>query len=135
MNICDKNIVEWQVVFCRSRIKTGIMRFLERDISHCYAMRKSEGGEFWIIVNSLWSYLDCKMEYVQDFPHPRLYAGSSAIILPVKAYITERPRWGLCIFNCVEVVKALLGIRNFWIFTPYQLYLYLRGQHERHERH
>ena len=30
-------------------------------------------------------------------------------------------------FTCVEVVKRILGIHNFWIITPLQLYNFLIG--------
>ena len=68
---------------------------------------------------------------IDDYPHPRLYADDNSVILPVKAVIDSmQSRWTLCVFNCVEVVKALLGIKNFFILTPYQLFKYLRGHHE-----
>jgi hypothetical protein len=31
----------------------------------------------------------------------------------------------LSLYTCVEGVKRILGVHNFWIFTPYQLYKYL----------
>lgn len=30
--------------------------------------------------------------------------------------------------TCVEVVKAALGIRNFWIRTPFQLYNFIASR-------
>ena len=126
MNTGGKTIVAWYIVFTRASELRGVMRFLKRDFTHVYAMRKSEGGQFWIIVDPMFSHLKCTLELVDDYPHPRCYTGSTAIILPVKAFIGTDSRWTLCIFNCVEVVKALLGIRRFWIWTPYQLYQYLR---------
>lgn len=39
---------------------------------------------------------------------------------------TKVDRGHLCRFNCVEVVKSLIGMKSFWTFTPYQLYKKLR---------
>ena len=88
-------------------------------------MKKSPGGQFWIVINPLLPVLDCELLLVDDYPHPRLFADPEAVILPVKAITINKPRWTFCIFNCVEVVKALLGIKAFWVWTPWQLYKYL----------
>ena len=101
------------------------MRFFDKCISHCYVMIKSEGGEIWQIIEPNTSHLDISIEFVQEYPYPRLYAGPEAVILPVRAFIGTRPRWGVCIFSCVDVVKSILGIKSFWTMTPYQLYKYL----------
>lgn len=43
------------------------------------------------------------------------------------------PPWGFLVpATCVSVVKGVLGIRAWWVLTPYQLYKYLLkhgGQH------
>lgn len=129
MGTYGNTVVKWYVIFTRAKKYNWFMRRLNRDFTHVYAMRRSDGGEFWIIVESMFPYLKCSIEPVDHYPHPRVYAGASAIILPVKAHIGAESRWTLCIFNCVEVVKALLGIKKFWIFTPYQLYRYLEEYH------
>lgn len=101
------------------------MKWLKPDFSHVYAMKKSPGGQFWIVINPLLACLESELLCVDQYPHPRSFAGIGAIVIPVRAIIKEKPRWTLCVFNCVEVIKALLGIRAFWVWTPYQLYKYL----------
>lgn len=118
--------VDWFVIFGPSKYKKGIMRWIKPDFSHVYAMKKSPGGQFWIVINPLLALLDAEILLVDDYPHPRAYAGQDAVILPIRAVITQKPRWSLCVFNCVEVVKALLGIRSFWTWTPWQLFKYLK---------
>jgi hypothetical protein len=57
-----------------------------------------------------------------DYPHIRCIEPNS-IILSIRAIIKpENYRHTLCVFNCVEVVKSLIGVRAFWCWTPYQLY-------------
>ena len=125
MDYKPKLSVEWFVIFTRSKKKTWFLKWLKKDFSHVYAMTLSPGKQFWIVVNPISAFLDYELLMVDKYPHPRLYAEQGAVILPVKAIIPEQERWTLCIFNCVEVVKALLGIRAFWIFTPWQLYKHL----------
>ncbi len=127
--------VDCFVIFTQSSYKHWAMKFFYRPISHCYVMVKSEGGHFWQIIDPTVSHLDINIKFVEDYPHPRQYAGDKAVIVPVRAYIDPKPRWGLCFFTCTEVVKSLLGIKSFWTFTPFQLYKYLmkgndNGQHD-----
>lgn len=125
-----KETVEYCVVFGRSKLKHWIFRFLDEEIQHVYAMRKSEGEQFWIIIDPLNSFTKVDMVLVDEYPHPRCFAGEDAVILPIRTTInTERNRWTPCVFNCVEVVKSLLGIKDFWVFTPYQLFNRLKGAH------
>ena len=78
-----------------------------------------------MIVNPLASFLDLEFLHVDQYPTPRFFAEAGAIILPITAFIKNESRWTFCVFNCVEVVKALLGVRAFWVFTPWQLYKHL----------
>jgi hypothetical protein len=51
--------------------------------------------------------LDCTYQYVETWIKPRY-----------------RTRLVFAPWSCVEVAKALLGIRVWWLVTPYQLYKY-----------
>ena len=61
----------------------------------------------------------------EEFPEPHLIGGiENPTVIEVESQESELIH-GVRHFNCVEVTKALLGIRRFWVFTPYQLYRYL----------
>lgn len=36
-------------------------------------------------------------------------------------------RWPFALANCVGVVKAILGVRDLFVWTPFQLYRHLMG--------
>jgi hypothetical protein len=38
-----------------------------------------------------------------------------------------KDRGHFCRFNCVEMIKALIGLKSFWTFTPKQLYRKLKN--------
>jgi len=130
MDKINQITVDCYVIFTRSTYKHWAMRFFYTPISHCYVMIKSDGGHFWHIINPAVTHLSTELALVDDYPHPRQYAGPNAVILPVRSYIRQNPRWGFCFFSCTEVVKAILGIKSFWIFTPFQLYKYLTKGNE-----
>jgi len=123
-----KEEVKCFIVFTKSKSKHWLFKFLDSEIQHVYVMRKSEGGQFWTIINPLFSHTRIETVLVDDYPHPRSYTCDDAVIVPVKVTIdTNKQRWTFCVFNCVEVVKSLLGIRSFWTWTPYQLFKKLKG--------
>ena len=114
--------VNWYIIFKKSPLKHWVFRWLDSEIQHCYAVRESDGGQFWIIVNSMSSHTDVRIESKLEYPHIRLLEPDS-VVLSIKAIIDGNAyRHTLCIFNCVEVVKSLLGIRAFWCWTPKNLH-------------
>jgi hypothetical protein len=118
---------DWWVLFTDSKQPTRVLKWLQPSFQHCYMMKKSPGGTYWIIINPVRSHLALQFATVEDYPHPRAY-DPHAVILPVTVIADGKTeRGGLCWFNCVEASKAIMGIKRFWVFTPFQLYKHLRG--------
>jgi hypothetical protein len=80
-------------------------------------------GDYYVAINGLHSHNDLAIvENIEEI------AGKEAEIVYFSTEINENLYRGtLCWFNCVEVVKAHVGIKSFWCWTPYQLYKLLRG--------
>ena len=117
---------DWFVIFSDSSYKSWIINRLKPGFSHCYLMKKTEHGNFWQVVNPRLSFLEVKQVLVSEYPHPRLYAGPDSVILPVRTNIHMGTFVGtFCVLNCVSIVKAALGIKNMWVFTPWMLYKYI----------
>jgi len=112
----------WYVIFRKTRLKHWIFKWLDSEFQHVLAIKESPGGEFWLVVDGKNSCTDVRLLSKIDYPHIRCIEPDS-VILSIRAIIQpENYRHTLCVFNCVEVVKSVLGIRAFWCFTPYQLY-------------
>jgi len=96
---------------------------------HCFAMAKSPGGSYWIIVNPSWHNITVTQVFVEDFPTPESYWGEEVEVIPYNAKIDEKPNDVFFGFiSCVSVVKRLLGIRKRRIITPNQLCEYLQNE-------
>ena len=122
MDTATKHIVNYHVIFKKSPLKHWVFNWLDSEIQHCYAVKESPGGEFWIVIDAKNSVTEVQLLSKIDYPHIRCIEPDS-VILSIRAIIDpSNYRHTLCVFNCVEQVKALLGIRAFWIWTPYQLY-------------
>lgn len=117
------------VLFCEAHDK-GILRFLKKGFRHCAILFIQDG--YAVVVDSLSHRLICDVMKVHD---------EADLINKIKAKMhviaVDRSRVGvqasplsLRPFTCVEVVKHFLGIRRFFIFTPYQLYKFLNKRSE-----
>lgn len=127
MEISSKIKEEYYIVFTASKHNNWMVRLQKAPFQHVYAVKKSLGQQFWIVINPLSSYTSVNIHPVSEYPTIRSLVDCGDIVVKVKAFIDSKDRYTLCVFNCVEVVKSLLGIRNFWLFTPYQLYKHLKG--------
>ena len=117
--------VECYVIFTKTKLNHWIFRLLDPYFQHCYIVQQDYG--LWIILNSTNSITTVRTELVDDYPHIRTLCPGS-VILPVTAKVHENNyKWHLGINSCVDVCKGFLGIKNWLIWTPYQLYNYLKG--------
>ena len=122
MDTSDNHIQYWYVIFRKTTLKHWIFRWLDKEFQHVYAVKESPGGEFWMVVDGKNSCTNIELLSKVDYPHIRCLEPDSVILLTRCIINPSNYRHTLCIFNCVEVVKSVLGIRAFWCITPYQLY-------------
>lgn len=119
--------VEYYIVFTKSNLRHMFTRWLDPEFQHCYAVKKSEGGQFWIIIDPKRGFTDVDLKTVDEFPTIRALLGWQPVILRIKHRVSNQLRWRVWHLNCVEFVKTLLGVNSFWIWTPRQLYDHLTG--------
>ena len=113
---------KYYVVFGPSRLR--VMQYLlPTQFQHCCLVR-NDFNRVWTVIEDTASRLEVYSFLVEDYPTIEDLAGPGRLCIPVERSDREGFRWGL-FFNCVEVVKAYLGIRNPFILTPKQLYRYL----------
>lgn len=123
MKINNQDVREvYYLIFSNSNWPKWYMRFFKKGFSHVYAIKDSPGNAFWIIVNPMLSHT-----HVTIFPKTKsgnvnVFLLPGHTLLKVTAKIKQTPRFTACVFNCVEVIKSLIGMRSFFTFTPWQLY-------------
>lgn len=111
---------EWYVVFTSTDQQHWIYSFIDRSFGHCYAVQ-SLNEQQWLVIQPRINVTQAKIMLKCQYPHIRdLIAPEDKVIkVTVKA---TRYRGTLNWFNCVEQVKALIGVKSFWTWTPKQLY-------------
>lgn len=101
------------------------LRFLKRGYRHCFVILND--GQRWISFDPMAHYSEIIVhDIAPDFDMPQWLAAREHTVMEV-------PQSNICIkaaplafLNCVESVKRVLGIHAFWVFTPWQLYTYLK---------
>ncbi len=111
------------MIFRQANYKKWLNAILEPGFSHvCVVIHKPNADVL----------IDPRIGYTETTVYPPLtdfgYLGKTVRVTR-KASI-GRLRGVVGPLNCVEQAKAFLGIKKWWIITPYQLYKELKnGQH------
>ena len=102
------------------------LKILKEGYRHCYAVLND--GKHWVIVDPLSSYMDISIHKTpQDFNLPLWLKNQCHTVVP--AEIKQVEKQAPCMpFSCVEAIKRVLGIHKRFIFTPWQLYQFLRKE-------
>ncbi len=122
---CLDNHQGWHVVFTKTNKYHWLLSRWPGH-QHCFAMAKSQGGAYWIIINPSWHNITVSMVLTEQFPTIKSYWGDDIEVLSYNAKIDEVNTVFFGVFNCVSVVKRLLGIGKRSIITPNQLCEYLK---------
>ena len=131
INLWEKSPTDWFIVFSGQGATDQypwLCKFLGK-VQHCYAIRWD--GQHWIKFNPLLGHTDI---HVLDFtPQDNIltvvHDTDCFAIIRYRAWresmFVRNPYPTVC--TCVEQLKALLGIRKWFLWTPRQLFDYLRG--------
>lgn len=101
------------------------LRILKPGFRHCFVLLEFEEG--WVMLDSLahWFHIAI-LPAVSVDELSAWYASRNYRVIVVQ--YTQPPKkpapWAP--FTCVETVKRALGIRRPWVWTPHQLWLFLK---------
>jgi len=99
------------VVFTKTDEPKWWNRIIHNEINHCYLLIPN--GSRWVVIEKVYQTVEAYT--IEDY---RDILDTSIIIKANPKYKTR----GLFMLNtCVGSVKQYLGIKNPFIFTPYQL--------------
>lgn len=100
-------------------------KFLKKGFYHCFLLAREKDN--WLIVDHVMGYTDIiclentdALKVIRDKGY-RVVKTQQNSVLSNKCHIFR-------LFTCVETIKHILGITTPLIFTPYQLYKYLKNE-------
>jgi hypothetical protein len=102
-------------------------RILRRGFRHCYVLIWD--GACWLYVDpTLYRLHVSILDYYQE-ENPLAWIDDRDVHVLEVAVEAEPKRmrapWSVGPLTCVEGCKAALGVRSFWLWTPWRLYRYL----------
>ena len=122
----------WHIVFTQTNDTHWIFRWIHKKKQHCYVVKESLGGMFWIVINGRRSHLDVET-YSKDY-YPRLMdmlGEGDHVMTVITEYDVNLRNHQLSVISCTDVVKRCLGITDWLCWTPNQLYKRIkRGKYE-----
>ncbi len=114
----QKNFLSAYVVFV-DYTNLWWLKFLKRGFRHCYIILDFE--KFLIEVNSYSNKMVIKAIDNKNYL-TTLQVFHKAKVIKTSVNLTPERICPISCFTCVEAVKRILGIQNFFIITPYSLY-------------
>lgn len=103
-------------------------RFIKPGFRHVEVWKNTRG--IWIRIDAAMEYAD--VEAYELSPFVLTHESLTPTFLRVQRAAPHgrlREPFHIGPLTCVELVKSYLGLRRFWIRTPFQLYKYLRKNH------
>lgn len=97
------------------------LKFLKNKFRHCYLILELS-NHLWLEINPLSNQTFIN---IYEYYPANLCFSDKVIVVKTNLQIAPLCPAPLGFFTCVECVKRMLGIHNFFIFTPYRLYKFL----------
>ncbi|WP_417821335.1 hypothetical protein [Terasakiella sp.] len=107
---------------------TGVwwLKFLKPGFRHCFVILETDRGCIW--VDPLSNNFTLKiLEGYELAGLIRWYRDMGMHVVTVEPQAQKSQPFALAPMSCVEVVKRLLGIRDRFVLTPWQLFSHLKG--------
>lgn len=99
------------------------LKCLRKGFRHCFLILENNGVLF--IVDPLASKIQLSSIFIDKTLFFNILIMNNMTILKTSFFDITKTSWKFGIFTCVQVIKRILGIYNFRIITPYQLYKFL----------
>ena len=99
------------------------LKILKSGFRHCFLFYGDNYQTF--VLDPLANRIDISFIPLSVGVVCKIFEDDGVIVLKaVKKY--PKLKIGVGVFTCVEMVKRILGISNIFVFTPFQLYKFLK---------
>ena len=119
----DRDAVEWWLLY-RDVSPNWWWRGLKPGFQHVQAIRRE--GPYWLRVDPHIEFTDIELVRSSLPPHQLVPGTTCQRVVALRRLQRLRVPTILAPATCVEQVKELLGIRAWWLVTPWQLFTYVR---------
>jgi len=124
LDTIGRHPAEWWLVYGETDVEWWWNRWLKPGFRHVHAMRRD--GRVWVEVRPHAEFANVDIRRTDATPWD-LYPGhriQHVIVMRTPGRL--RAPFFMGPLTCVELIKTLLGIRSFWLRTPFQLFNYCK---------
>ena len=130
LDVAHRHVATWYVIFTEREGPRIWNRFIRKDFGHVYLVRPVQYGPE--LSDVMWLKFEPGLEAVElDIEHsptPPWGRDIAQRVVAAPRSRVVRDWFHVGPMTCVELAKAVLGIRSFWTRTPYQLYKYIAAR-------
>lgn len=120
MNAATATAQEVFVVFS-GQTDLSFLKYLKPGFRHCFAVIRD--GARWLIVDPMSHRLEVSAAQVDSgFDLPGWLSQRGYRVVPAPARLFRHRVAAPLPFTCVEAMKRLIGLHDWRVFTPWQLY-------------
>lgn len=122
---------DWYVVYFNREPYRRIFRWLKPGFRHVELARPIYYGPglhdvAWLHLLPMFEMLDMELAPDSRAPWERCPEATVQKVTAMRPLGQVRSWWDMGPSTCVETAKMALGIRSFWVRTPYQLFKYIQ---------
>jgi hypothetical protein len=126
----DKSYTEWFIVFEHGDMPYWWAKYLQSGFRHCWALRWD--GFNWIAYHPKLGHTDIEILPYGSYEDIEIISKANNISAIIRAKVWRdslqiRAPWPT-VSTCVEQIKAILGVRKWFLFTPFALFNYLLSE-------
>lgn len=123
LDTIGRHPVDWYLVYSDMDDRTNLMaRMLKRGFQHVLALRRD--GRVWVAIHPHFSFVDVQIIRADLTPWEMYPRSTIQHVTAMRTNAWSSGAWHIGPLTCVDLVKSLLGIRDWRIWTPWQLYRY-----------
>jgi len=98
-----------------------MLKIFRRGFRHCFLIMQQH--DRWILIDPRSNKTDVVLlPHPISFNFPRYYTEQGKTVLKVQGIKTPHKIMSPLPVSCVEGIKRLIGLHQWWVITPYQLY-------------
>ena len=127
----DKRFAEWYVLYYHRKAYFWWQKYIKQGFRHCELWRPYKYGNnnlevVWLRVTPTFELLESEIDFDPTPPWIRWPGATAQKVQVLARCFKVREKFHFGPVTCTETVKNALAINAFWVWTPWQLYRYIK---------
>lgn len=130
LDMQGRSATRWYAVYMNRENPRWWNFFLKKGFQHIELWRPVQYGPesrdlFWMVIDPGLEYLEAEIHFDPTPPWRRSNEYTVQHVMGLCRVKKVRDWFHLGPVTCVEMAKMCIGVRSFWVRTPWQLYKYI----------